>query len=174
MSSPIVNLAEVEAIPRPAEYAPEGVAAEVFACSTARLTQRLGAQQIGCNVTVLPPGKAGYPAHSHRVNEELFLVLSGEGELRLGEQRLPLREGDLFACPAGGPAHQIRNRSATQELRFLALSTRRSPEICEYPDSGKFGVYEEGADGFYFMGRPAQCLDYWDGEGGQAPAPASA
>jgi hypothetical protein len=52
---------------------------------------------------------------------------------------------------------------------------RRSatPEICDYPDSGKFGVYAEappGTDGkpvfLYFMARQEMCLDYWAGEGG--------
>lgn len=167
---PIVQIADVELIPRPAEYAPEsGPAADFFACSRAALGERLGAKQIGCNITAVPPGKAAYPFHSHLANEELFLVLQGEGELRYGERRLPLRAGDLFACPAGGPGHQIRNSGQT-ELRYLALSTKHPLEICQYPDSGKFGAYDDraeaaGGSGFYHFGKPEQCLDYWEGEG---------
>jgi len=35
---------------------------------------------------VLPPGKAQCPFHSHRAEEEMFLVLEGEGELRFGNE----------------------------------------------------------------------------------------
>ena len=173
MKKPIVNVNEAEFKPRPPQYAPTGEAADAFEVRTARLSELLGAKRLGYNISAVPPGKAAYPLHSHRVNEELFLVLAGEGELRVGETIYPLRQGDLIGCPPGGPetAHQIRNTGAS-ELRYLAVSTQDSPEICDYPDSGKFGVYASlppDADGkpqfFYFMGRQAMALDYWDDEG---------
>jgi uncharacterized cupin superfamily protein len=174
MTRPIINLAEVQLTPRPPEYAPQGPAAAHFAVSTAHLSVVQGARKLGYNLSAVPPGKAAYPFHSHRENEELFLVLEGCGEIRIGSAVYPIRQGDLVACPPGGPetAHQIRN-TGTSELRYLAISTRLSPEICDYPDSGKFGVYAEappGTDGkpafFYFMARQGMCLDYWAGEGG--------
>jgi uncharacterized cupin superfamily protein len=174
MTKPIINVADVELAPRPPAFAPNGPAAEVFAAHTGQIGRRIGARKLGYNVTAVPPGKAAYPYHSHRENEEMFLVLQGSGEIRIGDQTHPIRSGDVIACPAGGPetAHQIRN-TGDEELRFLAVSTRLSPEICEYPDSAKFGIYAElppGHDGkpdfFYFMGREESCLDYWAGEGG--------
>ena len=61
--------------------------------------------------------------------------------------------------------------TGTDELRYLAVSTKLSPEIAEYPDSGKFGVLAElpaGADGkpqrFVFVGRDNGSLNYWAGE----------
>ncbi|MBI3706783.1 MAG: cupin domain-containing protein [Proteobacteria bacterium] len=135
---------------------------------------RVGAQKLGYNLTVLPPGKRAWPAHSHRVNEEMFFVVEGEGEVRIGAARHPIRAGDVIACPPGGPdtAHQIANTSPTAELKFLAISTKILPEMVDYPDSGKFGVATElqGADGkpqmTRFLGRaPASQPDYWDGEG---------
>jgi uncharacterized cupin superfamily protein len=108
------------------------------------------------------------------VNEEMFFVLDGEGEVRIGTARYPIRGGDVLACPPGGPetAHQIVNTSETAELRYLAVSTRLSPEVAEYPDSGKFGVLAEfppDADGrpqtLRFIGRTQASLDdYWEGE----------
>jgi uncharacterized cupin superfamily protein len=132
---------------------------------------RVGAQKLGYNVTVLAPGKRAFPFHNHRVNEEMFFVLDGEGEVRIGPERHPIRAGDVVACPPGGAevAHQIINTSSA-ELRYLAVSTKQTPEIAEYPDSGKFGVMAElsGADGkpetFRFLGRPSIGLDYFDGE----------
>jgi uncharacterized cupin superfamily protein len=177
MTRPIVNIADVELVPRPAEHLPPGAAAQVFEARTARISRSLGARQLGYNITAVPPGKAAYPFHSHRVNEELFFVLEGRGVVRIGDDEHPVRVGDLIACPAGGPetAHQIRN-TGPGELRYLAISTELSPEICDYPDSGKFGVYAEldpAPDGkpqfFYFMGREASAVDYWDGEGPEEP-----
>ena len=77
----------------------------------ARFSAAIGARQLGYNLTELPPGKAQCPFHSHRAEEEMFLILEGEGELRFGDQRYPLRKHDVVACPTGGAevAHQIIN-----------------------------------------------------------------
>lgn len=172
MAKPIVNVADVELVPRPAEHAPRGESATQYGLRMGRFSAGLGARQLGYNITAVAPGKRAFPFHSHRVNEEMFFVLQGAGEVRIGDATYPVRAGDIIACPSGGPesAHQIIN-SGSEELRYLAVSTRLSPEICEYPDSKKFGVYGEmlkGADGepapFRFMGRHAQGIDYWDGE----------
>ena len=96
----------------------------------------IGAQKLGYNLTVLPPGKAAFPAHNHYGNEEMFFIIEGEGELRIGEQRFPLRRGDVVACPPGGveTAHQIRNTASEgggvprfrQNRRLARAWTRRS------------------------------------------------
>ena len=64
----------------------------------------------------------------------MFLILEGEGELRFGDQRYPIRKHDVIACPQGGPevAHQIIN-TGTTTLRYLALSTMSEVDTCEYP-----------------------------------------
>ncbi|HEV7121542.1 MAG TPA: cupin domain-containing protein, partial [Candidatus Paceibacterota bacterium] len=88
--------------------------------------------------------------------------LEGEGELRMGEERTQVKKGDFIACPAGGKdvAHQVINTSDS-ELKYLAVSTKLSPEIADYPDTGKFGIL---TDDFRFVGRADQSLDYWEGE----------
>jgi uncharacterized cupin superfamily protein len=101
----------------------------------------------------------------------MFFVLQGTGEVRIGSATHALRAGDIVACPAGGSesAHQIVN-TGTEELRYLAVSTRLSPEICDYPDSGKFGIYDERPDAagnsklFRHLSREGKGIDYWDGE----------
>jgi uncharacterized cupin superfamily protein len=164
MDRPILNVTELE-------YRRWGQG-DRFEARIGALGGRLGAQKLGYNVTVLPPGKRAFPFHNHRVNEEMFFVLEGEGEVRIGESRHAIRSGDVIACPPGGPetAHQIVNTSAA-ELKYLAVSTRFSPDIAEYPDSEKFGVLAEfppGADGkpelFRFVSRVGANVDYWDGE----------
>jgi uncharacterized cupin superfamily protein len=170
MPKPIVNMADVEFQPRVTPVT--GAAVQRYEATFARIGALIGARQLGYNITAVPPGKRAYPFHSHRVNEEMFFVLAGTGEVRIGADRYPLRQGDFVACPMGGPeaAHQIIN-TGQDELRYLAVSTQRAPEICEYPDSGKFGVTSgftaPGADpssAFRFFGRTAGATDYWDGE----------
>jgi uncharacterized cupin superfamily protein len=172
MTKPIVNIAEVELQPRPAAFAPSGPAAERFDARMGFIGPRIGAKQLGYNLTSVPPGKRAVPFHNHRINEEMFYVMEGEGEVRIGDTVYPIRAGDIIACPAGGreTAHQIINTGAA-ELKYLAVSTKLSPEIAEYPDSDKFGVLAEfgpGADGqpdmFRFVGRDGLNVDYWDGE----------
>jgi mannose-6-phosphate isomerase-like protein (cupin superfamily) len=41
------------------------------------------------------------PSHWHSAEEELFVVLDGQGEVELGTTRYPLRAGSLVACPPG-------------------------------------------------------------------------
>jgi len=140
--------------------------AERFGGRIAHLGRALGARKLGFNVTVIAPGKRAFPFHSHRANEEMFFILEGSGELRFGDRTYPLRRGDVVACPTGGPevAHQIVN-TGRQELKFLAVSTALSPDICHYPDADKFGVLDGfGPGGFQFMGRSRDGLDYWEGE----------
>lgn len=138
----------------------------------AELGRVMGARKLGYNITAIAPGKRAYPRHNHRVNEEMFFVLEGSGEIRIGDETYPVRAGDVIACPAGGPetAHQLRN-TGDAELKVLAVSTAESPEICDYPDSGKFSVLASfGGDAngrphmFAYVGRPTESRDYWEGE----------
>lgn len=172
MPKPIINIADVELGPRPPGLAPSGPAAERFDSRMGFIGARIGAQKLGYNITAVPPGKRAFPFHNHRVNEEMVFVLQGAGEIRIGDHNYPIRAGDVIACPAGGKetAHQVINTGA-DELRYLAVSTKLSPEIVDYPDSGKFGVLAElpaGADGkpqrFVFVGREKESLNYWEGE----------
>jgi len=85
----------------------------------------------------------------------------------------PVGAGDVIVRPAGGAeeAHRLINPSAG-ELRYLSISSLALPEVAEYPDSGKFGVYsvmaaETSPPGrrLVFLGCTASGVDYFDGEG---------
>jgi uncharacterized cupin superfamily protein len=167
---PILNIADVELQPRPPAFAASGEAAERFDARMGEIAPNIGARLLGYNLTVVPPGKRAFPLHNHHANEEMFFVLEGSGELRMGTQTWPVRAGDVIACPPGGPevAHQLVNSGDT-ELKYLAVSTRLSPEVCQYPDSGKFAVAVRSDDDagpwrFRHVGRPGDARDYWEGE----------
>ena len=137
-----------------------------FGGRMAPMGNRLGMKKLGCNVTEVAPGKSAFPFHSHRSNEELFFVIEGEGRLRFGTETFAVRAGDVVGCPPGGPevAHQFVN-TGTAPLKLLAVSTMLQPEVCHYPDSGKFAVLDgAGPQGFRHVGRAEHNVDYWEGE----------
>jgi len=141
-----------------------------YTSSRGQISDHIGARKLGYNLTVLPPGKAQCPFHSHHGEEEMFLILEGEGELRFGDQRYPIRKHDVIACPTGGPevAHQIIN-TGPMTMRYLALSTIVDLEACEYPDSQKVLVVAgpRGDRGLRKLFRAESTVDYYDRENTQ-------
>lgn len=132
----------------------------------AALAEGTAARKVGASVDTVPPGKRSCPYHFHHANEEMFIVIEGEGTLRVAGEMLPLRAGDVVFIPPGADyPHQIINTSQAP-LKYLSISTMESPEICEYPDSGKYQAMASarGARVFRAIQRSDKTLDYWDGE----------
>lgn len=159
MVTPIMNLDEVEFD----DVEENGL----YTSSRGQISTHVGAKNLGYNLTVLPPGKVQCPFHCHYGEEEMFFILEGEGELRFGTKRYPIRKHDVIACPPGGPevAHQIIN-TGTTTMRYLALSTLVGVETCEYPDSQKILVVtgKPGEPGLLKMFRAENTVDYYDRE----------
>jgi uncharacterized cupin superfamily protein len=132
----------------------------------ARLATGTAAYKLGASIDIVPPGKRSCPYHFHHAQEEMFVVLEGSGTLRVAGEMLPLRTGDVAFIPPGPQyPHQIINTS-DQPLKYLSVSTRELPEICEYPDSDKYLAMasSDGVRSFSAIQRPGTSLDYWDGE----------
>ena len=132
----------------------------------ARLARGTAARKLGASIDTLAPGKVGCPYHLHHAQEEMFVVLEGEGTLRVAGELLPVRTGDVVFVPAGPEyPHQLINTSSAP-LKYLSVSTQETPEICEYPDSGKF--LAEARDGatspFAVIHAKGESVDYWEGE----------
>ena len=157
MPKPFVNLDEVEFT----DVEENGY----YTSKRAQFSAGIGARKLGYNLTELPPGKAQCPFHSHRAEEEMFLILEGEGELRFGDQRYSIRKHDVIACPTGGSdlAHQIINTGHTT-MRYLALSNRADVEVCEYPDSNKVAIYADEPPALRKMFRGETTVGYYDRE----------
>ncbi len=129
----VVNLSEI-----PVQAAPPH--GDKFAYSARRLGPTVGARQIGCAWYEVPPGKTSFPFHYHCANEEAIYILDGEGTLRIGEARVPVRGGDYIALPTGPDgAHQLLN-TGDAPLRYLCFSTQEPVEVVGYPDSNKVGA----------------------------------
>ena len=143
-----------------------------YTSKRAEFSDGIGAKKLGYNLTVLPAGKAQCPYHNHHGEEEMFLILEGQGELRFGKDRYPIRKYDVIACPTGGPevAHQIIN-TGNAPMRYLALSTVVEIETCEYPDSNKImiGVGGRGAQTLSKIFHSEATVDYYDRESTDFP-----
>lgn len=147
---------------------------ELYKSTDTSFGRLLGLNNLGISYNEVPAGKSSCPFHNHHVEDELFIVLGGQGTYRFGEQTLSFKAGDVLGAPAGGreTAHQIIN-TGTELLRYLGVSTMAKTEVCEYPDSDKILVKSRphglGSDEgrVLHMHRTGKGdLDYWDGEPG--------
>ena len=152
----IVNVEDVEA------YAREGAS---VARSVRDLGRAAGSYKTGLQLFEVPAGKLNNPPHCHSAEEEIFVVLDGEGTLELwphlrrgGEhEKHPVRRGSVVARPAGtGRAHAFR--AGDGGLTLLAYGARDPRDVTYYPRSGKLNIRGVG-----LIGR-LDVLDYWDGE----------
>jgi uncharacterized cupin superfamily protein len=165
MSRPIANIGELELAP--------WSRGSLYGGADVRIGPMIGVKDLGISFSEVPPGKSGCPFHNHHVEDEIFIILEGEGTYRFGAESFPIKAGDVLGAPAGGQetAHQIINTGAAP-LRYYGISTMSITDVCEYPDSGKFGVYSRSTRNPYdhttvrHLDRLGTSLDYWDGEPG--------
>ncbi|HST26130.1 MAG TPA: cupin domain-containing protein [Gaiellaceae bacterium] len=121
------------------------------------LAARAGAKRTGLNHIVLEPGQMGAPPHCHGAEEEVFVMLAGDGTLLLGGDEHPVKLFDVVARPAGTRvAHAFT--AGANGLTFLAYGPRNPNDIVYYPRSNKIAFFGVGV-----IGR-IEPLDYWDGE----------
>ncbi len=171
--TPPPRIAHIDAVLADPATRQENAERGPFQATLGLIGKALGTARIGVNVTVVPPGKRAWPRHYHYGNDELFVILEGAATLLWGDDRHPLKAGDVVSAPAGeGVPFSIHN-DTEDELRYLALSTLDQTDVIVYPDSGKVG---------YFAGCPPlregvvaaerkvrfvpidQALGYWQGE----------
>jgi uncharacterized cupin superfamily protein len=117
----------------------------------------VGSVLSGLNQVDIAPGARSCPFHCHGAEEEIFVVLAGDGTLRLGNELHPVQPGHVVARP---PATRIAHQFIAGErgLTLLAWGTREANDVVFYPDSNKVSLRGVGIK---FRVQP---LDYWDGE----------
>lgn len=104
----------------------------------------------------LAPGAANFPLHSHSAQWELYLILSGTGEVQAGDTVTAIRGGDVFMCPPG-EAHQLRN-TGSEELVYYVVADNPPVDVNHYPNSGKWAAMPQRK--FFKI----QEVDYFEGE----------
>jgi mannose-6-phosphate isomerase-like protein (cupin superfamily) len=91
--------------------------------------------QARANVWRYPPGTKGI-RHLEKVQEEIFVVVSGRLTLLLGEPGEPneLGQGDVAVVPPGTPL-QIRNEGDEELLLFIAGAPPETGQAEYLPDA---------------------------------------
>lgn len=135
---------------------------------TAPLATPDRSRQAGLHWERLNPGRRGSPPHCHSEEEEVFVMLEGDGILELWpspqsasggavHEEVPVGPGHVIARPPGTRiAHSFR--AGEQGLAMLIYGTRRPNDMTWFPRSGKIHWRGLGV-----VGR-IEALDYWDGE----------
>jgi uncharacterized cupin superfamily protein len=138
------------------------------ALTTAPLATRERSDQTGFHWERIAPGRRGTVPHCHSEEEEVFVILEGDGMLELwpapvaasrGVERadVPIRPGHVIARPPGTRvAHSFR--AGGDGLTMLIYGTRRANDMAWYPRSNK--IFWRGLG---VIGR-IETLDYRDGE----------
>jgi uncharacterized cupin superfamily protein len=133
------------------------------AATSAPLATRERSDQAGFHWERLDPGGRGSVPHCHSEEEEVFVILEGEGALHLwpttGAEQEPvlLRPGHVVARPPGTRvSHWFR--AGPSGLTMLIYGTRKPNDMCWYPRSRK--IFWRGLG---VIGR-VEVLDYDDGE----------
>jgi uncharacterized cupin superfamily protein len=121
------------------------------------LGRAAGSRTTGLKHVTVAASRQATPLHCHSLEEELFVVLDGEGTIVLGDEEFAVRAGHVVARPPGtGIAHAFR--AGPEGLEFLAYGTRHPGDMCYYPRSNKIAF-----GGLGVIGR-LERLNYWDGE----------
>ncbi len=144
----VVNVGDVEAIT---------LERARVARTRRNLGRAAGSVTTGIQHVEVFPGKESAPQHCHSLEEEIFVILDGDGVVILGEEETPVSAGHVISRPAGtGVAHAFRAGAAG--LIYLAYGMRDPADMCFYPRSGKIAFRGVGV-----IAR-IERLDYWDGE----------
>ncbi len=146
--STIVNLADVE---------PQRVERARVARTRRRMSAAAGSVTTGLQYVEVDPGMESTAQHCHSVEEELFVVLDGDGVLVLGDEETAVGPGSVVGRPAGtGVGHMFR--AGPSGLTYLAYGPRHPADMCWYPRSRKVAFRGLG------ITVRVEPVDYWDGE----------
>ena len=146
--STIVNLSEVERRP---------VDRPRISRVRRNLGMAAGSISVGLQHVEVTPGKESAPLHCHSLEEEIFVILAGDGHAVIGDDEVSVGPGHVVARP---PATRVPHvfRAGPSGLTYLAFGTREAADICYYPRSNKINFGGVGV-----IAR-LERLDYWDGE----------
>ena len=135
--------------------------------TSAPLATRERSDQAGFHWERIDPDGRGSVPHCHSEEEEIFVILEGDGVLELwpspwgssGQERedVPIRAGHVVARPPGTRVSHAFH-AGPDGLTMLIYGTRKPNDMCWYPRSNKIAW-----SGLGVIGR-IEALEYFDGE----------
>jgi uncharacterized cupin superfamily protein len=106
----------------------------------------VGSKTIGLTIQTIRPGCFSSRRHKHVFQEEILIVMAGEGTLHHGNERIRISAGDCVCyLPEDPEAHNVQN-TGTTDLVVWAFGNRFPHEVALYPDQGLAFVEGLGAD----------------------------
>ena len=83
----------------------------------------------GIQHVVVEPDKDSAPPHCHSLEEEIFVILDGDGVVVLGAEETPVGPGHVISRPAGtGVAHVFRVTYEAVDRELPDLLARVKPD----------------------------------------------
>ncbi len=104
------------------------------------LGSRFGLTNFGVNLVRMVPGGTSALRHRHKTQDEFIYVLDGHPVLLTDDGETQLAPGMCAGFPAGGTAHCLVNRGAT-DVVWLEVGDRTPGDAVTYPDDDIEGVY---------------------------------
>jgi uncharacterized cupin superfamily protein len=134
-----------------------------------RLGSAAGAQMLGGTLYELAPKSVSFPFHYHCATEEALYVVRGKATLRIGDERVAIRDGDWVSVPPGPEhGHQLINEGDEPIVYLCVSGNVQKVDVVGYPDSKKVaataGTFDKPVH--RWISRQGESLDYWDGEPG--------
>ncbi|MGI4848292.1 MAG: cupin domain-containing protein [Janthinobacterium lividum] len=141
-----VKMTQAAARTKPSNY-PEPFASMMSGRIKRPLGDLFGLRNFGVNHVTLPPATLSALFHSHAVQDEFILVLSGEVVMVHDGGETTLVAGDCYGFAAGATAHQLINRSEAAAT-YLEVGDRKPGDQVDYPRDDLVAV--QSADGWVF------------------------
>ena len=97
------------------------------------LGDQFGLKNFGVNLTTLVPGGESALMHRHSKQDEFIFILDGRPTLVTESGEVQLGPGMCAGFPAGGSAHHLVNRTASDVL-YLEIGDRTAGDTGSYPN----------------------------------------
>lgn len=86
------------------------------------LKDAVGASATEISLSVIPPGGEIPFFHTHKKNEEAYIILSGEGDFQVDDDSFPIKNGSVVRVATHGKRN-MRNTSA-EPMRYIVVQAR--------------------------------------------------
>lgn len=134
------NISNINNIPKEYMYDPDFKTK----LKTVLIGDAIGCEKIYVNLDYVKPDAESVKYHSHSKQEEFFLIIGGQGILRIDGEEILIKKGDVISKTAGtNIAHQFINNS-TEILQILDVGTREKDDVITYPDENVVYIKDKG------------------------------
>ncbi|MBB4050661.1 putative cupin superfamily protein [Devosia subaequoris] len=115
----------------------------------ANFSRAMGLTMLGASYFEVQPGESAFPFHVHYLEDEIIVILEGEGTYRFGEAADKVTVGDVLGAPAGRAelAHQLTN-TGPGPLKYICVANQTDTNVVELPEHGVVRVHHRKAGGY--------------------------